>query len=66
MNLKNVRIFQNSLRQLSQTKVSPTLQKSAQTNGFTNHYLNNNESHDISTNNFLAMFEVDVKNHWGI
>ena len=65
MNLKSVRLFPNFQRQLSQKKVSPTLQNSIQEND-PNSNLTINESHDTDTNNFLVMFESDVKKYWGI
>lgn len=66
MNLKSVRLFSNSQRQLSQQKVSPTLHNSTQGNEFTNNNLTVNESHNTATNNFLVMFESEVRKHWGI
>ena len=66
MNLKSVRLFYNSQRQLSQEKVSPTLHNSTQRNESTNNNLAVNESHNVDTSNFLAMLEVDVRKHWGI
>lgn len=65
MNLKSVRRFFNSQRQLSQDKVSPTLHNSIQENTYINS-LTVEESHNIDTNNFLVMFESEVRKHWGI
>ena len=65
MNLKSVRLFFNSQRQLSQKKVSPTLHNSLQENKYTNN-LTVNESHNTATNNFLVMFESEVRKYWGI
>lgn len=67
MNLKSVRIFHNSQRQSSQEKLSPTLHNLTQRNESTNKNLTTvNESHNTATNNFLDMFEIEVKKHWGI
>ena len=64
MNLKNLRL-RNFQRQLSREKVSPTLQNSIKENEFTNN-LAINELHNTATNNYLAMLEIEVRNHWGI
>ena len=66
MNLKNARLFPNSQRQLTQEKVSHTLHKSAQNNVFTDGNLLGDELHNTATNNFLVMFESEIKRHWGI
>ena len=65
MNLKTVRLFHNTQRQSSRKKMSPSLQNLTQENEFTN-YLAANESYNTGTNDFLAMFESEVKKHWGI
>ena len=65
MNFKSVRLFNNSQRQLSQEKVSPTLHSSTE-NVFTNNNLSANKSQNAATNDFLVMFESEVKKHWGV
>ena len=64
MNLKSVRLFHNSQRQSSQKKMSPTLHNPADDESTNN--LTSNESRNIGTNDFLAMFESEAKKHWGI
>ena len=66
MNLKSVRLFSNSQRQLSQQKKSPTLHNSTKDNESSSNNLTVDELHNTGTTNFLAMLEIDVRKHWGI
>lgn len=66
MNLKNVRLFPNSQRQLEPEKLSHPLHKSTRNNEFADGNLFGDELHNTATNNFLSMFESEVKRHWGV
>ena len=65
MNLKNIRLFYNSQSRLSKEKLSPTLHNLT-INELTNNNSTVNESYNVADNNFLVMFESDIKKHWGI
>ena len=65
MNLKNIRLFYNSQSRLSKEKLSPTLHNLT-INELTNNNSTVNESYNVADNNFLDMFESDIKKHWGI
>ena len=66
MNLKNIRLFHNFQHRSSQEKLSSTLHSSTDINEFTNNNSTVYESHNAADNNFLDMFESDIKKHWGI
>ena len=65
MNLKSVKLFFNSQHQLSQEKASSMLHDSTESES-TNNNLAGKEAHISATNNFLVMFESEVKKYWGI
>ena len=65
MNLKNIRLFYNSQSRLSKEKLSPTLHNST-IKELTNNNSTVYKSHNAADNNFLVMFESDIKKHWGI